>query len=66
MTTATITTRSRQLEQFFYLHGIPFVRSGKDDEGMTVWVYERTEENERIIAEFKTGLARREQMKGAF
>lgn len=66
MTPTTIVTRSRHLEQFYYLHGVPFLSSGKDDEGMTVWEYERTPENERIYEEFKAGVARREMMKGGF
>lgn len=61
----TITTKSRKLEQFFYAHGVDFTACTKDEEGMTVWVYPATEENRRIVAEFKLGLARRAQKKGA-
>ena len=59
-----ITTRSRKLEQFFFLHGIDFTTSLKDEENMTVWVYERTPETERILEEFRTAQSRREK-KGA-
>lgn len=60
----TITTRSRKLEQFFFMHGIDFIRCEKDDECMTVWVYERTPETEHILAEFRLAQSRREK-KGA-
>ena len=55
----SITTKSRRLEQFFYLHGVDFESMTKDDEGMTVWQYPATPENLHIVSEFKTALARR-------
>ena len=61
----TITTKSRKLEQFFYAHGVTFLSFHKDDEGMTVWTYEDNEENRRIVDEFKIGLARLAEKKGA-
>ena len=61
----TITTKSRKLEQFFYAHGVTFLSCSKDDEGMTVWTYEDNEENRRIVEEFKLGLARLAEKKGA-
>ena len=60
----TITTKNRRLEQFFYAHGVDFRTCTKDDDGMTVWTYDRTEENEHILAEFKTAMNRR-MKKGA-
>lgn len=60
-----ITTKSRKLEQFFYAHGVTFLSCHKDDEGMTVWTYEDNEENRRIVDEFKLGLARLAEKKGA-
>lgn len=60
----SITTKSRRLEQFFYLHGVDYESISKDDEGMTVWHYPATTENKHIVAEFKTALDRREK-KGA-
>jgi len=54
-----ITTRSRKLESFFFMHGIDFIRCEKDDESMTVWTYERTPETERILAEFRLAQSRR-------
>jgi len=60
----TIITSSRKLEQFFYLHGINFIRQEKDEDGMTVWVYERTPENIRILEEFHLAVVRR-MKKGA-
>lgn len=59
-----ITTKNRKLEQFFYLHGVDFTSCGKDEDGMTVWFYERTPENERIAEEFRDALSRRNK-KGA-
>lgn len=60
-----ITTKSRKLEQFFYAHGVTFLSCHKDDEGMTVWTYEDNEENRHIVDEFKIGLARLAEKKGA-
>ena len=60
----SITTKSRRLEQFFYLHGVDYESITKDDEGMTIWSYPATAENLHIVSEFKTALARREK-KGA-
>jgi hypothetical protein len=59
-----ITTRSRKLEQFFFLHGIDFISCTKDDDGMTVWTYERTTETEHILNEFHLAQNRRDK-KGA-
>lgn len=59
-----ITTKNRKLEQFFYVHGIDFMNCSRDEDGMTVWTYERTEENERIVEEFRTAVSRRTK-KGA-
>lgn len=56
-----ITTRSRKLEQFFFAHGIDFIRCEKDEEAITVWTYERTPETERILAEFNVARSRREK-----
>jgi len=61
----TITTRSRKLEQFFYAHGVDFDACDKDEEGMTVWKYKATPENIHIAEEFKRGIARRAEKKGA-
>ena len=65
MNTNVITTRSRKLEQFFYAHGIDFLSCDKDEEGMTIWTYEGTPENLRIVEVFKRGIARRAEKKGA-
>ena len=54
-----ITTRSRKLEQFFFMHGVDFVKCEKDEECMTVWTYERTPETEHILEEFRRALSRR-------
>lgn len=59
-----ITTRHRKLEQFFYVHGIDYIDCRKDEDGMTVWSYERTPETERILEEFRIAVIRREK-KGA-
>jgi len=60
----TITTRNRKLEQFIFLHGIDYVSCGKDEDGMTVWRYECTEEILWIVKEFKQAQERR-MKKGA-
>lgn len=60
----TITTRNRRLEQFFFAHGVDYLSVTKDEDGMTVWVYEGNAENHMIVAEFKLAQMRREQ-KGA-
>lgn len=60
----TITTKNRKLEQFFYAHGVDFVGCSKDEDGMTVWTYEKTPENDRIVQEFRIALIRRTK-KGA-
>lgn len=59
-----ITTKNRKLEQFFYAHGVDFTTCSKDEDGMTVWTYERTTENEHIREEFRIAAARR-MKKGA-
>lgn len=58
-----IVTRNRKLEQFLFLHGVDYIAVGKDEDGMTVWEYERTEEIVRITQEFK--LAQERRKKGA-
>ena len=60
----TITTKNRKLEQFFYAHGVDFTTCSKDEDGMTVWAYEDTTENRRIVEEFRTAQSRRTK-KGA-
>lgn len=60
----TITTKNRRLEQFYYAHGVDYTDCTKDDDGMTVWTYERTPENEHILSEFRTAMTRR-MKKGA-
>ena len=55
-----IETRNRKLEQFYFLHGVDYVRWRKDDEGLTVWEYEDNEENRRIHEEFRLAIKRRE------
>ena len=59
-----IITRNRKLEQFFFLHGVDYIAVGKDEEGLTVWHYERTEENVTILREFRLAQERRAK-KGA-
>ncbi len=59
-----IVTRNRKLEQFLFLHGVDYIAVGKDEDGMTVWEYERTEEIVRITQEFKLAQERRAK-KGA-
>ena len=60
-----ITTRNRRLEQFFFLHGVDYISVGKDEDGMTIWVYEINPENIRIVREFQVAQKRRNAKKGA-
>lgn len=59
-----ITTRNRKLEQFLFLHGIDYIMVFKDEDGMTVWKYENTQETTYIVNEFRIAQQRR-QKKGA-
>ena len=61
----TITTKNRKLEQFFYAHGVDYIDCTKDEDGMTVWTYSKTPENENILSEWRLALARRAKKKGA-
>lgn len=61
----TINIRNRRLEQFLYAHGIDFISCNKDDEDMTIWTYENTEEVKRIMKEFTLANERRNARKGA-
>lgn len=61
----TLVTKARKLEQFFFVHGIDFIACTKDADGMTVWVYPRTEETLRIADEYREVLRRRQAQKGA-
>ena len=59
-----ITTKSRKLEQFYYVHGVNFVSCYKDlDDGLTVWEYDDNGENRRILEEFRIAIRRREAQK---
>ena len=60
----TIKIRSRNLEQFFFAHGVDFISQGKDELGDTVWEYERTPETEFILAEFRHGVRVRSERRG--
>lgn len=59
-----IITTNRKLEQFFYAHGVEFTTCSRNEDGMTVWTYERTPETEHILAEFRLATERR-MKKGA-
>lgn len=59
-----VTTRNRKLEQFLFLHGIDYKAVGKDEDGMTVWEYDETEEIKWIVEEFHKAQERRAK-KGA-
>lgn len=57
---AVLEVRARKLEQFLFAHGVDFIASYIDpDDGMTVWVYEYTDETIRIMDEFKLAVRRR-------
>ena len=53
----TFTTMNRKLEQVLYNHGIMFISQHKNEDGMTVWSYERTAELESIVGQFRRSRA---------
>ncbi len=61
MDTNTITIRNRTLEQCLYNLGEQWISYGKDEEGLTVWTFERTPEAEWIIDHFKASAEKRRQ-----
>ena len=46
-------TANARLEQFLFAHRIKFIRQQKNDDLLTEWVYKRSPELEKIIAEFR-------------
>ena len=52
-------TTNRELENFFYVHDIKFVRHYKGDDLRTVWEYNDTPYLREILAEYKAVVARR-------
>ena len=51
--TNTFETMNRKLEQFLYLHGISHIGQYKSADGLNVWIYERTPEAQRVVAEYR-------------
>lgn len=66
MTNSTSTkffeTDSRKLEQFLYLHDIRHLSWRKNEDNMTVWKYENTQEVRRVVDEWREIVARRQQV----
>lgn len=52
-------TTSRRLEQYLFMNDITYIGIRKNDDGMTVWQYERTPWFERVIALYRALLERR-------
>jgi len=50
---ATLKTYSRKLEQTLYNLGEHHLEWGKDDEGMTYWIYPNTPKVQQIFTWFK-------------
>ena len=46
-------TTSRQLEQYFYMHGIRFTSFYKNQEHLTVWRYSLDDYGQRVLALFQ-------------
>ena len=59
-----IATMNRKLEQFYYAHGIDYQTCTKNEDGMTIWTYEDTDENRRILREWKLAQSRRNKKEG--
>ena len=55
----TFETNSRKLEQFLFLHDIHHSSWRKDDDGMTVWAYPKTDEVVRVVDEYRDIVAKR-------
>lgn len=52
--TQEFTTANMRIEQFLFAHRIRYKRLYKNDDMMTVWVYDRTPDLERIVAEYRS------------
>ncbi len=59
MNTKTFTTTNRELENFFFMHNIRFLRFWKGDDLLTVWEYEDTPYLREVLAEYAAIIARR-------
>lgn len=56
---STFETTNRALEQFLFLHDIRHTSWYKNEENLTVWVYEKTEETMRVVDEYREICRRR-------
>ena len=52
-------TSNRRLEQFFFAHDVRFISFYRGRDGLTVWVYELDEEEQRVLEEYRALQARR-------
>lgn len=55
-------TSSRKLEQFLFVHDIPYASFYKNEDNMTVWVYPMTAEVMEVVEEFRA-IQRRRQLR---
>ncbi len=58
-----IEIRNRKAEQFMYAHAVDYTIMTKDPDGITVWLYDDTEENRRIVEEFISAQEKRQRMR---
>ena len=49
---------NRRLEQFFFAHDVRFISFYRGRDGLTVWVYELDEEEQRVLEEYRALQAR--------
>lgn len=46
-------TANAKLEQFLFCHRIQFKRWRKNEDMLTEWIYDRTPQLEKVVAEFR-------------
>ena len=65
-TFATFETTNRKLEQFLFVHDIPYLRWYKrPSDGMTAWVYPDTADVQSVVDEYKEICRRRHERRTA-
>lgn len=55
----TFSTTNRELENFFYVHDIRFVRFEKGADMRTIWYYDNTPYLREVLAEYQAVVSRR-------
>lgn len=57
----TIKTSNRKLENVLYYLGVHYAQCDKNEDGMTVWTYIRTEKVDQIVKWFREECKRKER-----